>query len=217
MLPSFQESWKCTGAFLKAVFHNPIVREPHSHLTTGFPWLVALWGRTCVESVAIRCPEQASARCLTPRREPVPNVPHGFGFLHRLRPFCLSCACLKYVQRHGEVFGANPFEVLGSDSRLGWPGWAAESLPLCDHEDGPGLEIETDLGRGSGGGFKGSQKENPSVPFFGGQLSWWMGLAGLTPEMAVGQNQWDPILGEVNSPPILEPVLVVGLGCSLGV
>ena len=35
--------------------------------------------------------------------------------------------------------------------------------------------------------------------------------------LAVGQNQWDPILGKVNSPPILEPILVVGLGCSLGV
>ena len=32
------------------------------------------------------------------------------------------------------------------------------------------------------------------------------------PETAVGQNQWDPILvGLVNSPPILEPILVVGL------
>ena len=29
--------------------------------------------------------------------------------------------------------------------------------------------------------------------------------------MAVGQNQWDPILGKVNLPPILEPILVVGL------
>ena len=30
-------------------------------------------------------------------------------------------------------------------------------------------------------------------------------------DMSVGQNQWDPILGKVNSPPILEPILVVGL------
>ena len=33
-------------------------------------------------------------------------------------------------------------------------------------------------------------------------------------EVVVGQNQWDPILGQVNSPPILEPILLVGLGCS---
>ena len=32
------------------------------------------------------------------------------------------------------------------------------------------------------------------------------------------QHQWDPILGGlVKSPTILEPILVVGLGCSLGV
>ena len=33
--------------------------------------------------------------------------------------------------------------------------------------------------------------------------------------MSSGQNHWDPILGQVNAPPILEPILVVGLG-SLG-
>ena len=33
--------------------------------------------------------------------------------------------------------------------------------------------------------------------------------------MAVGQHQWDPIF-RVGAPPILEPILVVGLGCSLG-
>ena len=34
---------------------------------------------------------------------------------------------------------------------------------------------------------------------------------------AVGQNQWNPTFGDwANSPPILEPILVVGLGCSLG-
>ena len=35
--------------------------------------------------------------------------------------------------------------------------------------------------------------------------------------LAMVQNQWYPILGQVNSPPILEPILVVGLGCSKGV
>ena len=33
--------------------------------------------------------------------------------------------------------------------------------------------------------------------------------------MAVGQNQWDPILGYVNSPPILEPI-AVGIGMFTG-
>ena len=35
--------------------------------------------------------------------------------------------------------------------------------------------------------------------------------------MAVVVKTNGAILGQVNSPPILEPVLVVGLGCSLGV
>ena len=34
--------------------------------------------------------------------------------------------------------------------------------------------------------------------------------------MAMDQNQWDPIFG-IGAPPILGFILVVGLGCSLGV
>ena len=41
----------------------------------------------------------------------------------------------------------------------------------------------------------------PPLPF------WWLWV----------KTVLDPILGLVNSPPILEPILVVGLGCSLGV
>ena len=32
----------------------------------------------------------------------------------------------------------------------------------------------------------------------------------------MGHNHWDPILGVFGARPILEPILVVGLGCSLG-
>ena len=34
-------------------------------------------------------------------------------------------------------------------------------------------------------------------------------------DLAMVQNQWDPILGSVNSPPILEPILV-GIGMFTG-
>ena len=42
-------------------------------------------------------------------------------------------------------------------------------------------------------------------------------LISMDNDVAVGQNPWYPILGVFGAPPILESILVVGLGCSLGV
>ena len=38
-----------------------------------------------------------------------------------------------------------------------------------------------------------------------------LGYGSSISELGMVQNQWDPISGEVNSPPIVESILVVGL------
>ena len=73
------------------------------------------------------------------------------------------------------------------------------------------------------GAIKGNQKESPpnmGVPIFDTPCLATKRNRRLQSHvqfrnMAVGQNQWYHF--GVGAPPILEPILVVGLGCSLGV